>query len=145
MADDCIVKSWFDIAAEDISAAEWMHKGGKWLYVAFECHQALEKMIKAYWIAVRDDDPPMLHNHERLLTGCGLYTKLSEEQLHFLEQMHPMYIAGRYPQYKQQIAATLNEKASQHFLDQTKQFQQWILQKYSEKTKHSISSDDTKK
>lgn len=75
----------------------------------------------------------MLHNHERLLAGCGLYTKLDEEQVQFLEEMHPMYIAGRYPQYKQQIAAILTEKASQHYIDQTKQFRQWIQQRFLEK------------
>jgi len=136
MASEDIVKAWLDIAEEDLSAAEWMHKGGKWLYVAFECHQALEKMIKAYWVAVRDDSPPLLHNHERLLMGCGLYNKLSDEQIAFLEQMHPMYIAGRYPQYKQQVAATLNEQASEYLIGQTRQFQQWILREYSGKTKH---------
>ncbi len=137
MAKDSIVQAWLDIADEDISAAEWMHKGGKWLYAAFECHQALEKMIKAYWTAVRDDEPPLLHNHERLLMGCGLYTKLSEEQTSFLEQMHPMYIAGRYPQYKRNVAAMLNEQACQHLIEQTKLFKQWILQRFSEKTKPS--------
>lgn len=136
MSTENISQAWFDIAAEDLSAAEWMHQGGRWLYVAFECHQALEKMIKAYWTAVRDDDPPLLHNHERLLMGCGLYNKLNDEQLKFLEMMHPMYIAGRYPQYKQQVASTLGEQTSKYILEQTKQFQQWILQKYSEKTKH---------
>ncbi|MBQ8657112.1 MAG: HEPN domain-containing protein [Prevotella sp.] len=135
MANESIAKAWFDIAEEDISAAEWMHKGGKWLYVAFECHQALEKLIKGYWSVARDDDPPLLHNHERLLMGCGLYNKLSDEQMKFLEQMHPMYIAGRYPQYKKQVASTLNEQASQYFIEQTKKFQQWILQRYLEKTK----------
>lgn len=136
MSTENISQAWFDIAAEDLSAAEWMHQGGRWLYVAFECHQALEKMIKAYWTAVRDDDPPLLHNHERLLMGCGLYNKLNDEQLKFLEMMHPMYIAGRYPQYKQQVAANLGEQTSKYILEQTKQFQQWILQKYSEKMKH---------
>lgn len=136
MTTENIPQAWFDIAEEDISAAEWMHQGGRWLYVAFECHQALEKMIKAYWTAVRDDDPPLLHNHERLLTGCGLYSKLDDEQIKFLEMMHPMYIAGRYPQYKKQVAATMGEQTSKYILEQTKKFQQWILQKYSEKTKH---------
>lgn len=133
MDKEGLAQAWLEIADDDLSAAEWMHKGGRWLYAAFECHQALEKMIKGYWVIARDDDPPMLHNHERLLAGCGLYTKLDEEQVQFLEEMHPMYIAGRYPQYKQQIAAILTEKASQHYIDQTKQFRQWIQQRFLEK------------
>lgn len=137
MTKEDIINAWFDIAEEDVSAAEWMYKGGKWLYAAFECHQALEKMIKGYWTAVRDDNPPLLHNHERLLMGCGLYTSLSDEQTHFLEQMHPMYIAGRYPQYKQRVSAMLSEESCRFIIEQTKLFHQWILQKYSEKKKPS--------
>lgn len=137
MSDENIIKAWFEIAEEDFSAAEWMHKGGRWLYAAFECHQAIEKMIKGYWIAVRDDNPPLLHNHERILMGCGLHNKLTEEQVKFLEQMQPMYIAGRYPQYKRKIAAAVNEKTSEHFINQTREFLQWIHQKYSEKKKPS--------
>ena len=35
-----------------------MHQTGRWLYVAFMCHQVIEKTLKAYWCATRDDDPP---------------------------------------------------------------------------------------
>lgn len=50
------VQQWLIIAERDLDAAEWMHQGGRWLYVAFECHQALEKLIKAYWTGTREDD-----------------------------------------------------------------------------------------
>lgn len=56
----------------------------------------------------------------------------SEEQHKFIEIMSPMYIAGRYPEYKNQVARMLNEKGSTYLIEQTKQFKQWILQKRSE-------------
>ena len=145
MAKEDKVQQWLDIAERDIDAAEWMHKGGRWLYVAFECHQAIEKLIKAYWTGTRDDDPLYIHDHWRLLKGCGLTDKLSKEQRDFIERMKPMYIASRYPQYKNQVAASLNENVSTYILDETKHFKQWILQEYSAATKPSPSSDDTSK
>ena len=39
----------------------------------------------------------------------------------------------------------LNEKGSSYLIDETKKFRQWILQKCSQETKPSVSSDDTKK
>jgi HEPN domain-containing protein len=51
------MQKWLEIVDRDIDAAEWMQQGGRWLYVAFECHQALEKVIKAFWCGTRDDDP----------------------------------------------------------------------------------------
>ena len=122
-----------------------MHKGGRWLYVAFECHQALEKLIKAYWTGTRDDDPLYIHDHWRFLRNCGLAEKLSTEQRDFIERMKPMYIASRYPQYKNQVSASLNEDVCTYILEETKKFKQWLLQEYSAATRPSLSSDATSK
>ena len=143
MANESRMQKWLEIVDRDIDAAEWMQQGGRWLYVAFECHQALEKVIKAYWCGTRDDDPPYLHDHWRLLEGCELIDKLSDEQKDFIEQMSPMYIAARYPEHKQRIAVALNEQTCYNIVEQTKQFKQWILQEFLASKKSSNSSDDT--
>ena len=56
MAREDIVQKWLDHVHEDISAAEDLHKTGHQLYVAFLCHQAIEKALKAYYIATHDDE-----------------------------------------------------------------------------------------
>lgn len=40
---------WLGIVAEDLSVAEDLYKTKHWLYVAFMCHQVVEKVLKAYW------------------------------------------------------------------------------------------------
>lgn len=123
------VAYWLDIASNDLDTAEYLFKGGRWLYVAFMCHQVIEKTLKAYWTATHDDDPPYTHSHVKLLEGCGLMAELGDERLDFIAMMVPMNIEARYPQYKQSVAATLNEDKCMYILEQTKQMQQWILQK----------------
>ena len=123
------VKYWLDLVTNDLDTAEYLFKGGRWLYVAFMCHQVIEKTLKAYWTATRDDDPPYTHSHIKLMEGCGLKDALSEEQLRFLALMVPMNIEARYPKYKQDVAATLNENACRYILEQTKQLREWILQR----------------
>ena len=123
------VQYWLDIVKDDLDTAEYLFKGGRWLYTAFMCHQVIEKVLKAYWTATSEDDPPYTHNHGKLLEGCGLLDELSEEQLQFISMMVPMNIEARYPQYKQEVAATLNEGTCKYILEQTKQIYQWILQK----------------
>jgi len=93
------------------------------------CHQVIEKVLKAYWTATRDDDPPNIHSHAKLLDGCGLKDELSEEQLRFIAMMVPMNIEARYPQYKQEVAAKLNKDICKYILEQTKLIHQWILKK----------------
>lgn len=123
------VKYWLDIVDNDLDTAEYLYRGGRWLYVAFMCHQVIEKTLKAYWTATHDDDPPYTHSHIKLIKGCGLMSELDEETLKFLAMMVPMNIEARYPQYKQDVGATLNKDICEYILEQTKRIHLWILQK----------------
>ena len=42
------VTYWIDIADYDFETAEAMYKTGRWLYVAFMCHQVIEKTIRLF-------------------------------------------------------------------------------------------------
>ena len=138
MTRDDIAKKWMDQVDEDILSAEALCESGRWLYVGFLCHQAIEKTIKAYWYATQKDDPLYLHNHFRLLEGCGLKDQLNDTQRRFLEIMSPMYIAGRYPEYKNQVARMLNKESSEYLITETKKVTQWILQKFLPEKKLSV-------
>ncbi len=124
---------WLTIVAEDLVVAEDLYKLGHWLYTGFMCHQVIEKTLKAYWCVCRDDDPPYLHDHKKIAQGCGLYTKMSEEQLKFLELIKPMNIEARYQEYKDEVARTLNREKTADILEQTKQLHAWILEKRNAK------------
>ena len=124
---------WLEIVKEDLSVAEDLYKTGHWLYVGFMCHQVVEKTLKSYWCVCRDDDPPYLHAHDRIAKGCGLYTKMSEEQKDFLEGIKQMNIEARYQEYKDDIARTLNSDTTSVIIEQTKQLHAWILEKLNEK------------
>jgi hypothetical protein len=41
------VAYWLDIANYDLDTAEALYNSGRWLYVAFMCHQVIEKTLKA--------------------------------------------------------------------------------------------------
>ena len=143
MAQEEKVQYWLDIADNDLIVADDLFKMGHWLYVAFMCHQVIEKMLKAYWTAICDDDPPYTHSHFRLLEACGLDEEINDEQATFLEFMIPMNIEARYPKYKTSVANTLSKDRAYYILDNTKQIRQWLLQKLSLETKPSSSSETT--
>ena len=139
------VQYWIDIANEDLVVAEDMHKAKHWLYVAFMCHQIIEKMLKAYWTATSDEVPPYIHEHKRLAELCGLYQQMSDEQRYFLEEMRPMNIEARYPDYKRSVAKALDGERASKIIEQTKQMQQWILQKCLLEMKSFDLSENTSK
>ena len=125
---------WLTIVAEDLVVAEDLYKLGHWLYTGFMCHQVIEKTLKSYWCVCRDDDPPYLHDHERIAKGCGLSTKMSEGQKDFLEGIKRLNIEARYPEYKDDVARTLNREKTAEILEQTKQLHAWILERLKEKS-----------
>jgi len=133
MANKERAEKWLDIVAEDLSVAELLFNNGHWLYTGFMCHQVVEKTLKAYWCVCRDDDPPYLHDHERIAKGCGLYTKMSEEQKDFLERIKRLNIEARYQEVKDAAARTLNRETTFALLEQTKEMHAWILEKLKEK------------
>ena len=120
------VKYWLDIAEYDIETAEAMYSTGRWLYVAFMCHQVIEKTLKAYWCAVMPDEPPYIHNHKRLASGCGLYQKMSDRQHDFIETIMMYNIEARYPDSKEALAKKLNSEFCRAIIDDTKAMQTWI-------------------
>ena len=129
------VKYWLDIADYDFETAEAMYSTRRWLYVAFMCHQAIEKTLKAYWCGTSDDDPPYTHNHMRLATGCGIYEKMSEEQKDFLDTITNFNIEARYPEDKESLSRKLTIQSCRLIIDDTKQLLQWMKDELSAATR----------
>lgn len=126
------VAYWIDIADYDLGTAEDLYKSKRWLYVAFMCHQVIEKTLKAYWSATREDDPPFIHHLANLSIRCGLYEQMTEAQQEFIAMLMPMNIEARYPEYKQKLALSLNQQTCKSIIKETKALQTWIKNKLSE-------------
>ena len=118
------------MADYDIETAKAMQSTKRWLYVAFMCHQAVEKTLKAYWCATQEETPPYTHNHRRIAVGSGLYNQFSDEQKDFLDTIATFNIEARYPERKEALLRMLTPAACQQLIDHTQQLCQWIRSKY---------------
>lgn len=120
---------WFDVADYDLATAKDLVQSKRWIYVAFMCHQTLEKGLKAYWCATQPTDPPYTHNLLTLISGVNLTHELSSEQKLFIQAMMPLNIEARYPDYKNAIAKSLNAERSLEIIAKTEEFYLWIKNK----------------
>lgn len=120
------IQYWRELSDYDMDTANAMLNTKRWLYVGFMCHQVLEKILKAYWCATQQDNPPFIHSLLRLAEGSGLMAQMDEEQLLFLDEMMPMNIEARYPSYKLSLARGLNAEKCLQMIDKTKELQLWI-------------------
>ena len=123
------VAYWLDIAEYDFETAEAMYSTGRWLYVAFMCHQVIEKTLKAYWCATQTNVPPYTHSHMRLADGSGLYEQMDDDQRDFLDIITNYNIEARYPEDKESLSQTLTKQFCRQMIDETKKLQLWIKDK----------------
>jgi HEPN domain-containing protein len=127
------VRYWIDIAEYDLATAEAMLKTGRYLYVGFMCHQAIEKILKAYYQLVKGKMPPKTHNLLFLFEETALMTLCNDSQIQFLNTLNPMNIEARYPEYKEGLAAFLTCDRTTDILNTTKELYQWTVQRLTEK------------
>ena len=66
-----IVSYWIEMSDYDFETAKAMQRTGRYLYVGFMCHQAVEKVLKAYYCASTKDTPPYIHSLTRLAEKSG--------------------------------------------------------------------------
>lgn len=123
------VTYWKELSDYDLETADAMFRTGRWLYVGFMCHQALEKAFKAYWSSKKEEPAPFSHNLINIAQGCGLGQILNESQRLFIGEIMPLNIEARYPSYKKSISDSLSESKCGEILNKTKELQQWVKEK----------------
>lgn len=120
---------WLEVSAYDIDTAKAMLDTGRYLYVGFMCHQAVEKILKALFVRNNTEAPPYTHSLLKLAKGAGCYTDLSETQKDLLDQLDPLNIEARYPSYKEQLLKQLSNSICTKMFSETKEFTEWISKK----------------
>lgn len=123
------VKYWVEMSDYDVETAEAMLDTARYLYVGFMCHQAIEKILKAYWSKNLTEIPLKIHSLSRLAEKTGLSEQFSEKQLDFIDTIEPLNIEARYPSYKERLMRSLTKEYCLLLLQNTKELQRWIKSK----------------
>jgi HEPN domain-containing protein len=63
---DEAVEPWVQTARDDGAAAETLFSAGRWSHCVFQCHECLEKLLKAMYIPKKSSLPPTTHNITQL-------------------------------------------------------------------------------
>lgn len=61
-------ENWLATSAYDVETAEHMLTTGRYIYVVFMCHLAIEKALKALVCVATNASPPRIHDLKRLTT-----------------------------------------------------------------------------
>ncbi len=123
------VKYWQELSDYDLDTAVAMLKSKRYLYVGFMCHQAIEKIFKAYHAKLNSEIVPLSHSLSYLAKNGSFYNSFSEEQKDFIDQIEPLNIEARYPSHKERLLKSLTYERCTEIIKKTSQLQQWIKMK----------------
>jgi HEPN domain-containing protein len=131
------VEYWLELCDEDLRAAKTLFDAKNYLWMGFICHLIAEKALKAVIASITDEVPPKIHDLKSLAKRADIADALSEDQLALLEQLNPLQIEARYPEYKANIATTLSHEKCQKIYCETEGFLCWIKQ-WLDKSQYDI-------
>ena len=120
---------WVDLSEYDIDTAVAMLESGRYLYVGFMAHQAIEKILKAYFVNTKRETAPFSHNLSFLAKKADIYEYFSAEQQNFIDILEPMNIEARYPVNKEHLMKSLTEERCAEILKNAQELREWIMRK----------------
>jgi HEPN domain-containing protein len=120
---------YLDSAQYDLETAEAMFSTGRWLYVAFTCQQAIEKLVKGLYTFYIDDNYPRTHDIVQIVKRFEhkLLEPIAQERIKLFNDLSSFYINARYDFIKRKLSTLLNEQKAATILFQTKEVFSWLL------------------
>jgi len=119
------VKYWVELSDDDFRVAKGLLKLKHFLYVAFMCHQCIEKIFKAAYEHRIKDTPPFVHDLILIAGRAGILDLFDGAQIVFIEQLSPLNIRARYPDYKRELAKELTKSVCENLIIKTQELQKW--------------------
>jgi HEPN domain-containing protein len=118
------VQFWIGNAEYDLQTAAIMHDSARYAYTAFMCQQAIEKIIKGFYLKKNKTEAPRSHNLTYL---AGLLdVNIPENFMILLAELSAYYLEGRYPTYKEKISQLVGKDKSEVLLNQTGECFKWL-------------------
>lgn len=125
MATQDRINRWIRQARHDLAAAEAVLGIGIYDNSAFLAQQAVEKMLKAVFIAWKGYDAPRTHSLTHLAQELGA----PETVLHLTQRLSPDYVATRYPDVSElPPCEEYTEEDARKRLEWAKQVFTWLEQ-----------------
>jgi len=86
---------WYEGSLVDLEEARSALREGRYNWCLFAAHQAVEKALKAAYIALKRALPPRTHDLVRLVREVGV--ELPEDLRRSVAELSPYYTVARYP------------------------------------------------
>ncbi len=117
-------KEWFEQADYDLDTASAMFDTGRYIYVVFMCHLALEKALKGIIQGKSAGAPPRTHNLVAL--AAEAVPELSDERMFFIARISQTSVPTRYPERLSELQSIFDRSSVETILQTTKETIRWL-------------------
>jgi len=118
---------WITSAENDWIVAGHLLEKGDFTYSLFFGHLTLEKLLKAYFVVVKDETPPLTNRLVYLAEKSEL--DLNDQQMELLEIVTDFNLESRYPDEKFSFYKRCTKEFTVNYLNRIEEMKKWLLQK----------------
>lgn len=130
---------WLNASRYDLDSAKVMLNCGRYMYVAFMCQQAIEKLVKGIHVLYIGEEASRIHNIVKVFNNIFMNREImaliidnefdskSEKYMDLFDELLYYYIAERYPNYKQEISMTVTEERANRILKESEEVFEWLI------------------
>jgi len=119
-----LIKYWIEGSEDDFEAMTAMFDSKRYSWSLFIGHLMIEKLLKAYFVKVKSDYPPFIHNLLRLAEKADLV--LTEDKREQLVTITAFNINARYDDYKMSFKKQCTPEFTSVWIDKLKELRIWI-------------------
>ena len=121
---DKLIKYWIDGSDDDFETMTAMFESKRYSWSLFIGHLMFEKLLKAYYVKIKSDYPPFIHNLLRLAEKADL--ELTDDQREQLVTITAFNINARYDDYKMSFKNQCTLEFTIEWINKLKKMRLWI-------------------
>lgn len=121
---DKLIQYWIDSSDDDFETMVSMYNSKRFSWALFIGHLMIEKLLKAYFVKVKSDYPPFIHNLLRLAEKTGI--ELTDDKKKQLVTITAFNINARYDDYKMSFKKQCTPEYSAEWMKTLKDLRLWI-------------------
>jgi len=121
---DKLIEYWIAGSDDDYETMIAMFDSKRFSWSLFIGHLMIEKLLKAYYVKVKSDYPPFIHNLLRLAEKAEL--SLTDDLKKQLVTITAFNINARYDDYKMSFKKQCTTEFTVEWVDKLKELRPWI-------------------
>ncbi len=121
---DKLIEYWIAGSDDDYETMIAMFNSKRFSWSLFIGHLMIEKLLKAYYVKVKSDYPPFIHNLLRLAEKAEL--NLTDDKKEQLVTITAFNINARYDDYKMSFKKQCTTEFTEKWIDKLKELRPWI-------------------